>query len=276
MPQITSGELSNHFEFLSSGEILPYPSYFCSNARWKRSAVMGGQSDQSAAPLGYLAPLCVAVFFVCIWVAVGSRNRYFHNSIPPSRITFDPENPPPNSVNPSVITISDINNRFPLTVYHIWWTDRNHKLATTLPTTSYASDPSTRCDGSTQRAVGHHRNATLSDNPSDDLSNSSKHHYEDVKANAALSTSDTRSMCAICMEWFDTVDVIRPLTCGHIFHSACVDPWLSRRQACCPLCKMSFSRCRRQSEEETIPNALAIPVLPGIAMVRNTILPHRG
>jgi hypothetical protein len=35
-------------------------------------------------------------------------------------------------------------------------------------------------------------------------------------------------------------DDIRGLTCGHAFHAGCLDPWLTSRRACCPLCKADY------------------------------------
>lgn len=46
--------------------------------------------------------------------------------------------------------------------------------------------------------------------------------------------------CAICLEEFEDQDVVRGLICGHVFHKTCVDPWLSNRKACCPLCKRDY------------------------------------
>lgn len=46
--------------------------------------------------------------------------------------------------------------------------------------------------------------------------------------------------CAICLESFEDDDVVRGLICGHVFHAECVDPWLTLRRACCPICKRDY------------------------------------
>ncbi|KAK9245858.1 hypothetical protein V1506DRAFT_536839 [Lipomyces tetrasporus] len=46
--------------------------------------------------------------------------------------------------------------------------------------------------------------------------------------------------CAICLESLEDEDDVRGLTCGHAFHAACIDPWLTTRRACCPLCKADY------------------------------------
>jgi len=46
--------------------------------------------------------------------------------------------------------------------------------------------------------------------------------------------------CAICIDNLEDDDDVRGLTCGHAFHAACLDPWLTSRRACCPLCKADY------------------------------------
>lgn len=46
--------------------------------------------------------------------------------------------------------------------------------------------------------------------------------------------------CAICIEMLEDDDEVRGLSCGHAFHAGCLDPWLTNRRACCPLCKADF------------------------------------
>ncbi|XP_012666834.1 E3 ubiquitin-protein ligase RNF128 isoform X2 [Otolemur garnettii] len=42
--------------------------------------------------------------------------------------------------------------------------------------------------------------------------------------------------CAVCIEQYRANDLVRILTCNHIFHKTCVDPWLLEHRTC-PMCK---------------------------------------
>lgn len=52
--------------------------------------------------------------------------------------------------------------------------------------------------------------------------------------------ADPGDACAICLEELEDDDEVRGLTCGHAFHASCLDPWLTSRRACCPLCKADY------------------------------------
>ena len=81
---------------------------------------------------------------------------------------------------------------------------------------------------------------------SDDEQTKSPHHDEDedddhlhtaVPEELLNSVGDS---CAICLDLIDDDSDVRGLTCGHAFHSSCLDPWLTTRRACCPLCKADY------------------------------------
>jgi hypothetical protein len=60
--------------------------------------------------------------------------------------------------------------------------------------------------------------------------------------------------CAICLDTLEDDDEVRGLTCGHAFHASCVDPWLTSRRACCPLCKADYYVPKPRPEGEAEPN----------------------
>lgn len=67
-----------------------------------------------------------------------------------------------------------------------------------------------------------------------DLDSTTRQNQNDELLNNDLST------CAICIDDMEDEDLVRGLTCGHIFHSECIEPWLLKRRACCPLCKYDY------------------------------------
>jgi hypothetical protein len=59
--------------------------------------------------------------------------------------------------------------------------------------------------------------------------------------------------CAICLDTLEDDDDVRGLSCGHAFHASCVDPWLTSRRACCPLCKADYYVPKPRAEGELDP-----------------------
>ncbi|CDF33945.1 unnamed protein product [Chondrus crispus] len=48
---------------------------------------------------------------------------------------------------------------------------------------------------------------------------------------------EEESVCAVCLDNFETGQQVRFLACGHLYHRVCIDPWLQSSSNCCPLCK---------------------------------------
>ena len=63
-----------------------------------------------------------------------------------------------------------------------------------------------------------------------------------LSSSASAASSSRREgspTCSICLEKWEAGDVVRTLPCLHLFHAACLDPWLKKRFQC-PLCNTWF------------------------------------
>ncbi|XP_009953680.1 PREDICTED: E3 ubiquitin-protein ligase RNF128, partial [Leptosomus discolor] len=49
-------------------------------------------------------------------------------------------------------------------------------------------------------------------------------------------TGPDADVCVVCIDLYKPNEVVRILTCNHIFHKKCVDPWLLEHRTC-PMCK---------------------------------------
>jgi len=80
---------------------------------------------------------------------------------------------------------------------------------------------------------GHRRNESTDDDDDDD----EDHIHTAVPPELLTTPGDS---CAICIDVLEDDEDVRGLTCGHAFHASCLDPWLTGRRACCPLCKADY------------------------------------
>lgn len=79
-------------------------------------------------------------------------------------------------------------------------------------------------------------------------------------------------MCAVCIESYKAGEVVTVLTCDHIFHKACIEPWLLERRTC-PMCKCDILKALGVEEEskdnianEALPEVTVITVAGGEAL----------
>ena len=81
--------------------------------------------------------------------------------------------------------------------------------------------------------------------------------------------------CAICLDNIDDDDDVRGLTCGHAFHAGCLDPWLTSRRACCPLCKADYYVPKPRPENALNPDeAQMSPIAQSGSRVGFPVTPH--
>uniref|UniRef100_A0A3Q3XHK9 RING-type domain-containing protein n=1 Tax=Mola mola TaxID=94237 RepID=A0A3Q3XHK9_MOLML len=85
-------------------------------------------------------------------------------------------------------------------------------------------------------------------------------------------TNSEAQLCAVCIESYKAGEVVTVLTCDHIFHKACIEPWLLERRTC-PMCKCDILTALGVEEEtkedigiETPPEATVITVTGGEAV----------
>ncbi|XP_022624015.1 RING finger protein 148-like [Seriola dumerili] len=72
-------------------------------------------------------------------------------------------------------------------------------------------------------------------------------HVRTLKREDEETTSDFH-MCAVCIESYKAGEVVTVLTCDHIFHKACIEPWLLERRTC-PMCKCDILKALGVEEE---------------------------
>lgn len=62
-------------------------------------------------------------------------------------------------------------------------------------------------------------------------------------------TDIPENACIVCLEEMRDFDPTKLLTCGHVYHSACITEWLVCHKAVCPLCRFDYSILHEDDSE---------------------------
>lgn len=81
-------------------------------------------------------------------------------------------------------------------------------------------------------------------------------------------TSDSH-MCAVCIESYRAGEVVTVLTCDHIFHKSCIEPWLLERRTC-PMCKCDILKALGVEEQPKAPSDADSPPEATVITVTGT------
>ncbi|KAJ2629600.1 hypothetical protein H4R22_003225 [Coemansia sp. RSA 1290] len=48
--------------------------------------------------------------------------------------------------------------------------------------------------------------------------------------------------CSICLVPYEDGETVRILSCDHVYHTNCIDVWLTKRSSKCPICKLDIRK----------------------------------
>jgi hypothetical protein len=294
------------------------------------SGSSGGGGGPTSSPLLFFVALGFGVVFTNLWIIVGvkycfrynARNRAIRNGedVDPINLENMPTRPHRRRREKKLMSMDEVNERFPLTKYKNWVASRAREG---LPTSGGVTAPPSRAGSvrnvegvipssptGTKHSISSRPATAVSAEPTaitvsqaanaKDGEFSTEHKdfattreqkiatpavEENNKLEQVQTTASTFNKresthsqddddededeqihcavppemlnspgdsCAICIDTLEEDDDIRGLTCGHAFHAGCLDPWLTSRRACCPLCKADYYTPKPRPEGEAI------------------------
>ncbi|KAH8596715.1 hypothetical protein B0O99DRAFT_651457 [Bisporella sp. PMI_857] len=289
---------------LGTGTSSPSPTAVLQTTSPSPTQTMAQQNNGggTSSPLLFFVALGFGVVFTNLWIIVGvkycfrynARNRAIRNGEDPDPIGLEnmPARPHRRRREKKLMTMDEVNERFPLIKYKNWVMSR---ASEGLPTAGGVTAPpsrtpsvrnaegttpsqqATRTSVDTRPETGMSKEATSAhpvgdskgpaETPVEKGAPEESNHLQQVQTTAStVDKHGTRTSeddededddhihtavppelltnpgdaCAICIDTLEDDDEIRGLTCGHAFHAGCLDPWLTSRRACCPLCKADY------------------------------------
>ena len=72
------------------------------------------------------------------------------------------------------------------------------------------------------------------------------------------SSKQFNETCPICLDEYKEGENVRQLSCDHVYHLSCIDPWLLEKSSQCPLCKTDVNEAIKK-KDPSIWNVLIRP-----------------
>ncbi|KAG5974684.1 hypothetical protein E4U58_002721 [Claviceps cyperi] len=261
----------------------------------------------SSSPLLFFVALGFGVVFTNLWIIVGVKYCFRYNARNRARMTNENGEPitletvyrPRRRREKKLMTMDEVNAKFPMKKYKTWMWERARDG---LPTAGGVSVPASRAnslrdaDGILPDLTSVKSHLSADAHSADILLNGvtdlAKHDEKEVQAASRPNERSDRTStndgvrpaslrrtsfdeedddddddhidaalppeclaapgdsCAICIDTLEDDDDVRGLACGHAFHAVCVDPWLTSRRACCPLCKADYFTPKPRPDQE--------------------------